>query len=878
MRDFHLDEADAKTVASAMDEYYQLIGTNKPYFFNKDDPADRQFSVTGNGDEGMRFVERCNTVVDILREVYERLPEENKTSFYQLVYYNAMALRDSAEEHIYFQKNRISAAQGRYGSAAVYEDLSKAAGQRIDDGVKEFNGQNGDKWTNMIKLTHPGGNYQRLKSSDYKTVTVPSAGVGAACENQDTAGSGILRFNLQSPEDRRFIDIFDKNDCAENWIIEADDWIILSQSNGTVTTEQRVLVGIDWSKVPADGLNKGTISVYNVKDGVKSGDAAATFDVEAVKSTVSYDGVRGYVEAGGYVAVEAENYTTKEDGIDGSYWKVIKSNAQHGDTMKSLPSGDYHTEDWGNTAKLHYSVYFSQEGTYKLTLNRQPTLSEGKTRDDVDRTMNVGIGVGNNAPTVLVGTRKTSGNWGNNVIRQYEPLSCDITVEQGWNDIVVYRSDADFVFDCMIIQTADGAVSTGRLGPWESPNNIVKEYAPAHVGPLPKELGEYLVLPNIVMYEGETILADIEGMTGFETPNSDVLVVAQKDDKLEIIAKRAGGAQFIVNTEKGSGTQKVIVCPKEDAGMGVYQEKDGLVVINAADAANDTRYTYRTPAKDNIHTWELDGTGLKVLPDVNGNSGKWDGEADSKDAPALTYTVEIYDAGTYYLFLNMSNPDVDGDSYHVFVDGIYKYRDKDSDYDGEKLWHTKGSDINLSEGRHTITISAREDGFSLNQLVLTQDKDSNFEGFLEVSEVTVPGPEITIDKLENITMDIGEKQTINPNAKADNGAEVTLTVESDDKNVVTVEVEGEKISLEAVAEGTAEIKVIADAEGCESRVETFQVAVKAMFDGEAYQEQNGRIVINAVDALQNSSYAMHSNEDNSEKYPSSRFSGKLKNL
>lgn len=860
MRDYHVSEETAEQIAAVMDDYYRLVGTKKPYFFNTGDKDELQFSVTANGDEGMRFLEQCNAVVDALEQVYEALPEDNKTSFYQLAYYNAMALRDAAEEHIYFEKNQLSAAQGRYGSAAVYAQLGQQAGQRIDDGVLEFNGQNQDKWTSMIKLTHPGGNYERIAESKY-AYAAASDGVGASCENATEAGSGTLRFHSMSAEDTRFFDVFDRNDQEEHWVAEADaDWVILSRISGTTSTEQRVLVNVDWSRVKED--SSAMIRVYNADEtGAKTGESVAEFTVEAVVSDLSFGTEKGYVEANGYVAIEAEHYTQNLPGADGSYWKDVVSNGQHGDTMKSLPSGDHHTEDWDNTAQLHYSVYFEQAGSYTLTLNRLPTLNEGSV-DGTARSMNVAVGVAGAAPTVLKGARSASGSaWQNNVLRQYEPLTCQIEVQAGWNDIVVYRSDSDFVFDRMVIETVEGAVPTSLMGPVESPNNIAA--APAvQVGALPEEaLDSYRALPGATLTHGETVEVAVDGLTAAVSANPKVAqVVKVENGVLTLSGLRAGVTSLSVSTTEGDGILQVHVQPRPDAGSGVYQEQDGLVVVDAADAMADNLYAVRTDSNDQVHAWQLVDGGLKVLPDLSDDSGKWTTgslAALEGKAPSLSYTVEIHDAGTYYLYLNMSNPDVDADSYHVVVDGVFRYTDNSVTLDGVERWRTAGKAIQLSQGEHTITIFAREDGFVINQLVLSQDANASFEGFQTPSQSVVPAPRIVLDALSDQSMHCGDSREVAVSVRTTNGAPVHLEVRSDNEAAVSVtDVTETGFTLQAgESAGTAEITVTATAQDCAEVAVHFQVTVRDISNAGPYLEKDGQVVINAADALEQSGFA-----------------------
>jgi hypothetical protein len=85
-------------------------------------------------------------------------------------------------------------------------------------------------------------------------------------------------------------------------------------------------------------------------------------------------------------------------------------------------------------------------------------------------------------------------------MRQIEPLTFAVNVPApGWHELVVYRSDASIVFDRIVIETAEGAVGDGLVGPVESPNNIARGDAvqTATVASLAQEVRAYRALAPV---------------------------------------------------------------------------------------------------------------------------------------------------------------------------------------------------------------------------------------------------------------------------------------------------------------------------------------------------------------------------------------------
>ena len=742
-RDYGMNDEDAAVMASAVSEYYAINGTRKAEFYEKPDYGSlpTEFCTSGCGDESMLWIERINKVVDTMEGLYNKLSDEYKDAFYEHFYYNTTALRDIIENTVYYNKNQLAAAQGRVGSANVYAELSKAAAARVKEGLKTFNSTHNNKWTNFMDCYHPGRGDVLIGDAGekYGEVKDISEGVGAACENSTKAGIGTLRFNSLIEDEIHYFDVFDVNTIEEKWVAEASaDWIKLSKTSGSTRTEERVIVSIDQSRISK--TESGTISVYNADaSGNKEGTAVATFAVEAVKSNVTYGDNKGYIEANGYVKIEAEHYSEIIEGKDGSYFGVIKSAGQVSDAMKALPDTAKVTTDWDSAAKLVYRVYFENAGTYSLSLRRRPVLNEGK-EDGVDRTMNIAVGVGDYEPTVLKGKR--AGDW-NVVLNMCEILKCNITVKKGWNDIIVYRSDASFVWDNMYIETVKGAVPTSVLWPAESPNNIAEAEKPA-VGKLPLELGSYnpgaeIVMDNLrnmAMNENDvkTVNFSVYATNGkpvtvtAKSSNEQCVSVFVNDGKITLTAKEKSGNVSVIITAKAEGCdelKKEFRVTVRDSSIGsLYIEKDGEVVINAADALLQGGYSWTEVSEPDVWVASDDKNGIKHTPDTG---RKWEADSNIDEAPSINFKVKISKAGTYYLFTNMSNPNNNADSYHVLVDGVYKYTHNSGDMSGKMIWRSAGKGLALSAGEHTITIAAREDGLVVNQMCLTMTKDKTLK-------------------------------------------------------------------------------------------------------------------------------------------------------
>ena len=878
-RDFRLTGNNARVVADALARFDVLENTKRAEFWGEANSSNADsgrihdgqafpFSATHDGDEVQRYINEANDVVRILQGVSDKLDPRYRSAFYQEVLYRVQSYRNMAEQIGYYWKNQLAAAQGRYASAGSYEVLSKQARQRIFSDEEHWNTISDGKWDHMIGHSHPEGfpneGAVMLTNDRYARVATPAHAVGAAAEGSKVAGTGTLTFDSAAPADQRFFDVFSRDDVGSPraWIAESDaSWITLSQRSGTVRTEQRVTVSVAKDHPTA----KGTIRVYNADAGAKVGDPVATFTVEAKRAAVDLSRVAepGYLETNGLVMLEAEHFSSNAPGADGSRWAVVQGVGQRGSSMGSFPEVAPRVDsDFEQTARLTYRVNFTSTGRFTGTFYRIPTLNEGTEDDGTARTARTAIGLDDRTPSLLRGnsTAGTSTSpWGFNVMHQVEPLSFTVDVTTpGWHDLTVYRSDAAILFDRIVIETRDGAVGDGLVGPPESPNNIAAAQR-ATVAALPAAMPELHRLPALQTAVGETsTVEDVTDVESAESDNETAATVAVKDGTLSVTGRRVGKAEVSITAGGEAWVLSVTVQRAEGAPAGPYLEQGGQVVIDPTDALTPSPSSKAAASNNGTHHWALARNGIQVVPPADssakanwiatsatqaqtlfsaGPTQKVNGSSAPGTPPRLDFTVDIQTAGTYYLFVNSSHPNGDADSYHVLVDGQWKYQSgKSSPETGTETWYgstnLNGSALSLTAGEHTITLGAREAGIVLNQVALTTNDTPGFTGFLPTSGRG--------HRLPAVETSVGQ-------ARAVGGVPGAQAAESDNETAATVAVDHGTVTVTGRRAGKAKVSVT-DSDG-----ETWVVPVTVNLAEDAptgaYQEQDGLVVIDPADAL-----------------------------
>ncbi|MFJ3405091.1 glycosyl hydrolase 115 family protein [Promicromonospora sp. NPDC090134] len=782
-RDFGLDRRTADVVTDALTRFDALESTKRAESWGEagsssatsgriHDGQAFPFSATSDGDELQRYVNEANELVRILEGVSARLDPEYRSTFYQQVLYRVQSYRNQAEQIGYYWKNQLAAEQGRYASAGSYELLSKQARERIFADEEYWDTISDGKWADAIGHSHPEGfpneGAVMLADDRYARVATPADGVGAAAEGSRDAGEGTLRFSAAAPDDQRFLDVFNRGDVSEpqQWVAETDaSWIRLSTRSGTTATEQRVVV-----TTTRRAAASGTIRVYDAVDGRKTGDPVATFTVEVERAAVDLRpgrGERGHLETNGYVALEAEHFARNVPGADGSRWSAVQGIGQRVASMGSYPETAARVDSgFADTAQLRYRVYFSSTGRFTGSFYRVPTLNEGSLDDGTRRSARTAIGLDDQVPTEatlrgnsVAGTSTSA--WGFNIMHGIEPLAFTVDVaEPGWHDLVVYRSDAAILFDRIIIETRDGAAGDGLVGPPESPNTIAPRDR-AVVAPLPAGLPELRRLADVDTTVGASVTLDgVSDAATAESDNETAASAAVSGGAVTVTGNRVGTAELSVTA--GDGTTwvaSVTVGRGEDAPSGVYQERGGLVVMDAADALADDDGAVSDPSNNGTHDWALARNGVQVVPPANssakaqwlattaaqaealfnaGPTEKVNGGTAAGTPPQLDLTVDVATGGTYYLFANTSHPNDNADSYHVLVDGRWAYSSaKSGPETGTDTWYGStgitGSALRLEPGRHTISLAPREAGIVVNQIALTTDSTPGFSGFQQPS-------------------------------------------------------------------------------------------------------------------------------------------------
>jgi hypothetical protein len=252
------------------------------------------------------------------------------------------------------------------------------------------------------------------------------------------------------------IEVFNRGRTPFDYRISTSvPWLVVDRARGRVEKETRATVTVDWARAPG-GRTRAEITVEG---------AGSSVTVTAVVEKPSARGLRGFVEAGGYVAVDAEHY---ERAVGG--WRRIDRIGRTGAGMTPWPvTAPRQVPGTAASPRLEYEVSLLTPGTATVRAYlspRNPALATGGLRyavsfdDDAPQTVDIHAATG--ADDGLMNTkwaRNTSDNV--NVTQTRHEIA-----RAGAHRLTFWMVDPTVVLQRLVIDT--GGLTPTYLGPPES--------------------------------------------------------------------------------------------------------------------------------------------------------------------------------------------------------------------------------------------------------------------------------------------------------------------------------------------------------------------------------------------------------------------------
>jgi hypothetical protein len=502
----HFGPERAKPIAEVLHAYAELQSRRKPELLNrlisldpgKDlatdssavvyDDQGNPFSLSNYG-EMDRVTAEWQALAAKAEKIGRTIPPAWRDAYYQLVLYqvkataNLYALRNAEFTNILYAKQGRAATNG----LAAMTEARFADDQAMSDYYN--NTLAGGKWKGFQTQPHidygdvarygPNAPWQQPELDDealpdvifpaVKRIDVPagaSMGVGIDGSDkwwpQESAPAVLPAISQFSSEPPRYIEVFNRGSAPFQYrILPAAPWLKVSRSRGRVDKQVRATLRVDWSRAP-----KGTTKVPITVSGPGGSSVVVTAVVE--KPDLRRTRPSGFLEAGGYVAMEADHFTGAVNS-NGVRWKQIPGIGRTGNGMEPFPVTAPSQTPGGNSPRLEYKMTLKTTGPVKVTAflsPRNPVLSPDGLR--------YAVSVDGAAPQVVNITKATGANdttmnkqWERNTSDNVNRTTTTHNIDKaGTHVLKFWMVDPTVVLQNLVVDT--GGVRTSYLGPPES--------------------------------------------------------------------------------------------------------------------------------------------------------------------------------------------------------------------------------------------------------------------------------------------------------------------------------------------------------------------------------------------------------------------------
>ncbi|WP_075187102.1 glycosyl hydrolase 115 family protein [Teredinibacter haidensis] len=420
-----------------------------------------------NYDEADRIEAELKDLVARAEALNKRIPAEKKDAFFQLVLHPVKATATVTLLHIAVAKNRLYANQSR-ADANAYAELAKQ--YFADDAAlkQEYHSLNNGKWNHFMNQPHLGYTNWNNPEGDQLPVTYQYspgtyAEMGIAIEGGEKvwpdAGGHNLKFD-QNGKTQHWLDVYNRGTKAFNYTLTPSaDWIKLSSDNGNIETAERILVSIDWSKLP-EGASEGRIQAKGPSWN------RAHIKVTAFKPNQKLrKKAKGFLEADGYIAIEAAS-ASRGKAKNGISWQEVPQHGRTRSSMTPLPIGDTSFENVGDAPYLEYDLTFFHTGEFELQAILAPSWPFVPGRG-----LRYAVAIGDEEPQIvdfLAGMNGTDGGWNTSVMDGVRMGKSKHKIEKaGRTTLRFYMVDPGVTVQKLIVNT--GGLLPSYLGPEESP-------------------------------------------------------------------------------------------------------------------------------------------------------------------------------------------------------------------------------------------------------------------------------------------------------------------------------------------------------------------------------------------------------------------------
>ena len=464
-------QENAEELTAIMNEFYALSIERKPEFMSFGDEfaffhtpelwQDTEYSLI-NYREAEKRLQRYENISNKTIKLYKKIPDNLKPAYFELVYYPVVASDYMNRKILLAQKNRWYAQQQRNSTNDIARQV-KDYYDKIQAITEQYNKLLDGKWKYMMSWEQ-NKNAVYYQMPPLKTIDVPlKAEMGVFVEG-DTPNRGInylrtLPCFSSIYNQSYFIEIFNKGKTLFKWeAVPAQNWIKLSKTKGTIDTEQRIFVNIDWKLAPKQEDLKGSIEIRGA-GGRETVYVNCFNPAKPSKSELK----NIFVEDDGIISIPAENYSRKVESA-GTSWDTVDGLGLTGKSVIVSPvTADSPYSSSKDSPHLEYDFYTFNSGIVDVTSFVLPVFPVNSFRN-----AQYGVSIDDGRPQCIdITAPEYSAQWKTNVRRNASKnITRHYIDKPGKHTLKIWAVDTGLAIDKIIIDL--GGLKLSYLGPEET--------------------------------------------------------------------------------------------------------------------------------------------------------------------------------------------------------------------------------------------------------------------------------------------------------------------------------------------------------------------------------------------------------------------------
>ncbi|MEX2602547.1 MAG: glycosyl hydrolase 115 family protein, partial [Gracilimonas sp.] len=444
---YQFGEEYGEDIGEFLTKYTQYNSRRKPEMLSPETYSLHYFN------EAERVVKDYNKLAKEAKAVYDEIPEDYKDAYYQLVLFPIQASANLNELYVTTAKNRWYAKQGR----AITNEMADRVVYLFERDsllTEEYHNDLADgKWNHFMSQTHIGYTYwqQPEKNSipETETLDVPEkADMGVSIMGSEKwwpnakSEAKLPQFDVFNKQNY-YLEVFNRGATPFSYSVESDsEWLKVSGATGEVKKQERLLVNVDWDKVP-EGKNTGTITISSEAGG------PVTVIAEAFNPTSPQAGnFNGFIESNGYVAIEAEHFS-RNVAAGGTEWIKVPKLGRTKSAMTLEPvTSETKTAGSEESPRLEYDLHLFSDGEVEVKVYLSPTLDYYMDHPG----LRYGISLNNEEPQVV--NIHEDYNWyelvGNSINIK---SSTHVIDEPGHHVLKIWMVDPGIVIQKIVVET-----------------------------------------------------------------------------------------------------------------------------------------------------------------------------------------------------------------------------------------------------------------------------------------------------------------------------------------------------------------------------------------------------------------------------------------